>query len=63
MSNPLFELIRHGITFLFYIEVDEIYNLAYHAVLIHYQFNPVQTVKTSVYDSINLFGLTKTTRS
>jgi UDP-glucuronate decarboxylase len=62
-SNPLFELIRHDITFPLYIEVDEIYNLACPASPIHYRYNPVQTVKTCVHGSINILGLAKRTRS
>ena len=61
MNNPLFEMIRHDITFPLYVEVDEIYNLACPASPIHYQFNPVQTVKTSVHGSINMLGLAKRT--
>jgi UDP-glucuronate decarboxylase len=63
MSNPNFELMRHDITFPLYIEVDEIYNLACPASPIHYQYNPVQTVKTSVHGSINMLGLAKRTRA
>ena len=54
MDNPKFELIRHDITFPLYLEVDEIYNLACPASPIHYQHDPVQTIKTSVHGSINL---------
>jgi UDP-glucuronate decarboxylase len=63
MDNPYFELLRHDITFPLYVEVDEIYNLACPASPIHYQFNPVQTVKTSVHGSINMLGLAKRTGS
>lgn len=59
LDNPLFELIRHDVTFPFYIEVDEIYNLACPASPIHYQFDPVQTTKTSVHGAINMLGLAK----
>lgn len=57
--NPCFELIRHDICFPLYVEVDEIYNLACPASPIHYQFDPVQTTKTSVHGSINMLGLAK----
>ncbi len=59
LHNPLFELIRHDITFPLYIEVDEIYNLACPASPIHYQSDPVQTTKTSVHGAINMLGLAK----
>ena len=59
LDNPNFELVRHDITFPLYVEVDEIYNLACPASPIHYQFNPVQTTKTSVHGSINMLGLAK----
>ncbi|MBI3593614.1 MAG: SDR family oxidoreductase [Nitrospirae bacterium] len=59
MQNPRFELIRHDVTFPLYIEVDEIYNLACPASPIHYQFDPVQTTKTSVHGAINMLGLAK----
>lgn len=59
LSNPLFELLRHDITFPLYVEVDEIYNLACPASPIHYQFDPVQTTKTSVHGAINVLGLAK----
>lgn len=59
MENPYFEMIRHDITFPIYLEVDEIYNLACPASPIHYQFDPVQTTKTSVHGSINMLGLAK----
>ena len=54
-----FELIRHDITFPLYLEVDEIYNLACPASPIHYQYDPVQTIKTSVHGAINMLGLAK----
>jgi UDP-glucuronate decarboxylase len=59
MNHPQFELMRHDITFPLYVEVDEIYNLACPASPIHYQFDPVQTTKTSVHGAINMLGLAK----
>ncbi len=59
LTNPYFEVIRHDICFPLYIEVDEIFNLACPASPIHYQFDPVQTTKTSVHGSINMLGLAK----
>ena len=59
MGNPLFEIIRHDVTFPLYVEVDEIYNLACPASPIHYQHDPVQTTKTSVHGAINMLGLAK----
>jgi UDP-glucuronate decarboxylase len=59
LSKPYFELIRHDITSPFYIEADEIYNLACPASPIHYQFNPIKTIKTSVMGAINMLGLAK----
>jgi UDP-glucuronate decarboxylase len=59
LDHPLFEFIRHDVTFPLYIEVDEIYNLACPASPIHYQFDPVQTTKTSVHGAINMLGLAK----
>jgi UDP-glucuronate decarboxylase len=59
MDNPNFEFIRHDVTFPLYVEVDEIYNLACPASPIHYQFDPVQTTKTSVHGAINMLGLAK----
>ena len=59
LKNPYFELIRHDITMPFFIEVDEIYNLACPASPIHYQYNPIKTVKTSVMGAINMLGLAK----
>ncbi|MGZ5584536.1 MAG: UDP-glucuronic acid decarboxylase family protein [Usitatibacter sp.] len=58
-ANTRFELARHDVTFPFYVEVDEIYNLACPAAPIHYQFDPVQTTKTSVHGAINMLGLAK----
>jgi len=59
MGSPYFELMRHDVTFPFYVEVDEIYNLACPASPVHYQFDPVQTTKTSVHGAINVLGLAK----
>lgn len=59
LENPYFELIRHDVTMPFFIEVDEIYNLACPASPIHYQYNPIKTVKTSVMGAINMLGLAK----
>lgn len=59
LSNPYFELIRHDVTNPFYIEVDEIYNLACPASPIHYQYNAIKTMKTSVLGAINMLGLAK----
>jgi len=59
LGNPRFELIRHDVTFPLYVEVDEIFNLACPASPVHYQFDPVQTTKTSVIGAINMLGLAK----
>ncbi len=59
IGNPHFELMRHDITFPLFVEVDEIYNLACPAAPIHYQYDPVQTTKTSVHGAINMLGLAK----
>jgi UDP-glucuronate decarboxylase len=59
VGNPYFEAMRHDVTFPLYVEVDEIYNLACPASPIHYQFDPVQTTKTSVHGAINMLGLAK----
>jgi len=59
IGHPMFEVIRHDITFPLYVEVDQIYNLACPASPIHYQFDPVQTTKTNVHGSINMLGLAK----
>ena len=59
--NPRFELLRHDVTFPLYVEVDEIYNLACPASPVHYQHDPVQTIKTSVHGAINMLGLAKRT--
>ena len=61
LENPNFELMRHDVTFPLYVEVDEIYNLACPASPIHYQYDPVQTTKTSVHGAINMLGLAKRT--
>jgi UDP-glucuronate decarboxylase len=59
MGNPYFEFVRHDVTFPYYVEVDQIYNLACPASPVHYQFDPVQTTKTSVHGAINMLGLAK----
>lgn len=59
LSNPYFEVLRHDICFPLFVEVDKIYNLACPASPLHYQFDPVQTTKTSVHGSINMLGLAK----
>tara|TARA_B110000879_G_scaffold103978_1_gene140369 strand:- start:518 stop:1465 length:948 start_codon:yes stop_codon:yes gene_type:complete len=61
LNNPHFELMRHDVTFPLYVEVDEIYNLACPASPVHYQYDPVQTTKTSVHGAINMLGLAKRT--
>jgi len=63
LDNPNFELIRHDVTFPLYVEIDEIYNLACPASPIHYQWDPVQTTKTSVHGAINMLGLAKRTKA
>ena len=63
IKEPYFEIIRHDITMPFYIEVNEIYNLACPASPIHYQYNPIKTVKTSVMGTINMLGLAKRIRA
>jgi UDP-glucuronate decarboxylase len=63
MGNPRFEVMRHDVTFPLYVEVDEIYNLACPASPVHYQFDPVQTTKTSVHGAINMLGLAKRLRA
>jgi UDP-glucuronate decarboxylase len=62
-AHPRFELQRHDVTFPLYVEVDEIYNLACPASPVHYQFDPVQTTKTSVHGAINMLGLAKRTKA
>jgi UDP-glucuronate decarboxylase len=59
LDDPHFEVLRHDVTFPLYVEVDEIYNLACPAAPVHYQFDPVQTTKTSVLGAINMLGLAK----
>lgn len=63
LENPNFEVMRHDVTFPLYVEVDEIYNLACPASPIHYQYDPVQTTKTSVHGAINMLGLAKRTKA
>ena len=59
LTNPNFEVMRHDVTFPLFVEVDQIYNLACPASPIHYQYDPVQTTKTSVHGAINMLGLAK----
>jgi len=61
IDDPNFELVRHDVTFPLYLEIDEIYNLACPASPIHYQYDPVQTIKTAVHGAINMLGLAKRT--
>jgi UDP-glucuronate decarboxylase len=63
VDNPYFELVRHDVIQPFYAEVDEIYNLACPASPIHYQYNPIKTIKTSIMGSINMLGLAKRVRA
>ena len=63
LDNRSFEFLRHDVTFPLYVEVDEIFNLACPASPIHYQYDPVQTTKTSVHGAINMLGLAKRTRA
>ncbi|WP_235942367.1 UDP-glucuronic acid decarboxylase family protein [Yersinia thracica] len=63
IEDPHFELMRHDVTFPLYIEIDEIYNLACPASPVHYQWDPVQTTKTSVHGAINMLGLAKRTKA
>jgi len=63
LDNKKFEFLRHDVTFPLYVEVDQIYNLACPASPVHYQFDPVQTTKTSVHGVINMLGLAKRTRA
>jgi UDP-glucuronate decarboxylase len=63
LGNPRFEALRHDVTFPLFVEVDEIYNLACPASPVHYQFDPVQTTKTSVHGAINMLGLAKRIRA
>ena len=59
LEHPYFEVLRHDITFPLYLEVEQIYNLACPASPVHYQYDPVQTTKTSVHGAINMLGLAK----
>jgi UDP-glucuronate decarboxylase len=63
LGNPYFEFLRHDVTFPLYMEVDEIYNMACPASPVHYQFDPVQTIKTNVHGAINMLGLAKRTKA
>jgi UDP-glucuronate decarboxylase len=63
LGHPSFELLRHDVTFPLYVEVDQIYNLACPASPVHYQFDPVQTIKTSVVGAVNMLGLAKRTKA
>jgi UDP-glucuronate decarboxylase len=63
LNNPYFELIRHDVTMPFFVETDEIYNLACPASPVHYQYNGIKTIKTSVMGAINTLGLAKRTKS
>ena len=63
LDNPYFELIRHDVTMPFFVETDEIYNLACPASPVHYQYNGIKTIKTSVMGAINTLGLAKRTKS
>jgi UDP-glucuronate decarboxylase len=63
LPNQRFEALRHDVTFPLYVEIDEIYNLACPASPVHYQFDPVQTLKTSIHGAINMLGLAKRTRA
>jgi UDP-glucuronate decarboxylase len=63
LDKPHFELMRHDVTFPLYVEVDEIFNLACPASPVHYQYDPVQTTKTSVHGTINMLGLAKRTKA
>ena len=63
MDNRRFEALRHDITFPLYVEIDEIYNLACPASPVHYQFDPVQTLKTSIHGAINMLGLARRTQA
>jgi UDP-glucuronate decarboxylase len=63
LDNPYFELVRHDVTMPYYLEVDEIYNLACPASPVQYQYNPIKTIKTSVMGAINMLGLAKRTKA
>src|SRR5437764_1241274 len=63
LNKPNFELVRHDVVFPIFLEVDEVYNLACPASPVHYQFNPIKTLKTSVMGAINMLGLAKRTKA
>lgn len=63
LKHPYFEFVRHDVTFPYYVEIDQIYNMACPASPVHYQFDPVQTTKTSVHGAINMLGLAKRTKA
>ncbi|WP_237152757.1 UDP-glucuronic acid decarboxylase family protein [Oryzibacter oryziterrae] len=63
LDHPMLEVMRHDVTFPLYVEVDQIFNLACPASPVHYQFDPVQTTKTSVHGAINMLGLAKRTKA
>lgn len=63
LDNHKFELVRHDVTTPYYAEVDEIYNLACPASPVHYQYNPIKTMKTSIYGALNMLGLAKRTKA
>ncbi len=63
LKDPYFELVRHDVTMPYFVEVDEIYNLACPASPIHYQYNPIKTIKTSVMGAVNMLGLAKRIRA
>ena len=63
MNNPNFEFIRHDIIFPFYVEVDQIYNLACPAAPVHYQYNPIKTIKCNTIGMVNMLGLAKRTKA
>ncbi|MFP6579132.1 MAG: GDP-mannose 4,6-dehydratase, partial [Myxococcota bacterium] len=63
MDHPNFELMRHDVTFPLFVEVDRVYNLACPASPVHYQYDPVQTTKTSVHGAINMLGLARRVRA
>ncbi len=63
MDNPYFEVVRHDVTSPYFVEVDQIFNLACPASPVHYQYNPIKTVKTSVMGAINMLGLAKRVRA
>src|SRR5690606_15881847 len=63
LNNPYFELVRHDVTSPYYAEVNQIFNLACPASPVHYQYNPIKTIKTSVMGAINMLGLAKRVRA